>query len=211
MSKLVKKMCEVMKTKSTYWSVIRSLVATIVAVMGFAMVSVGQDVENLNNVAIADSYPCGTGIEYKLSVEANKYYQPPFSFSVKKDGEYVSFSTVSNFKETKNTQYAWSPDKYRQEIVLPEVSTDAEQNTTYYFYVKINVANSKIECFNSGPNCGPTISNITSDGTTTLSSVCLNNDDVRNSIRIPETIMGAATGDDHQGWTIDGEKTLRLH
>lgn len=203
-------MCEVMKTKSTYWSVIRSLVATIVAVMGFAMVSVGQDVENLNNVAIADSYPCGTGIEYKLSVEANKYYQPPFSFSVKKDGEYVSFSTVSNFKETKNTQYAWSPDKYRQEIVLPEVSTDAEQNTTYYFYVKINVANSKIECFNSGPNCGPTISNITSDGTTTLSSVCLNNDDVRNSIRIPETIMGAATGDGHQGWTIDGEKNTTL-
>ena len=142
-------MCEVMKTKSTYWSVIRSLVATIVAVMGFAMVSVGQvSLKNGYNTSevcsgIEDSWPCGSdAMVYKVT--ANWQAIAPYNGAT----QILEYEGAGNYCNNGTT----SPCQLKQGTV----------------YIKVSP--SKVELVGEKPNCGPSVPNIAGG----VSSICLN-------------------------------------
>ena len=195
-------MCEVMKTKSTYWSVIRSLVATIVAVMGFAMASVGQswtiDVGEQQKI----SFPDGKSF---VTCSSDKWYcrvhgtdaNNAGSIIVKKDGvSYTSFNLADG--DYTLTRLSWSNVFYGN-IFLKDNSGNLKDG-----WVVVERKGSGFDLYILGtkPECGPTVPDIT-DGSSTLSSVCLNNDDARNSITIDlSAVVGAAAGAGHQGWTF---------
>lgn len=195
-----------MKTKVTYCSFFRSLIATIVAVIGFALVSVGQislrngdnpynngnpnDPNYFDSNKISEQGPCGSGRYYKLSTEG-----------------WASFRVYDG--NTELTTYEYEGANTYCNGGLSGYKCQLNGNAASYVYVKIDVDNSKVILTNTPPNCGPTISNIT-NGTSSLSSVCLNKDTERNSITTPTTVTGATAGAGHQGWTINGSKNTTL-
>ncbi len=189
-------MCEVMKTKSTYWSVIRSLVATIVAVMGFAMVSVGQtyEIQKGQNISrFSDFSNCGS--LWWATVDVGAYW----NFQILKNGSAIDITsyTIGGYGNLHNL--GWG-----NFTVGDNSGSNPER-----IYVVLDETNKTLTSYQTESFCGPTISAIT-DGSSEITSVCLNDDAARNAITAPATVTGAASGSEHQGWTINGEKNTTL-
>ena len=177
-----------MKTKSTYWSVIRSLVATIVAVIGFAMVSVGQDYEgkivgvNSNN-EIKSTKRAGSKYVVKFSCVAT-YALAGVTVDGATDGILDGYSTSMATE-------MWGAKGY----IIGQTGDAAP----YIYYLIIDDDAKSVSYTTIEPQLGPAVPNIAGG----VSSVCLNNDDARGTIAKP-TVAGVA--ENTQGWMINGEK-----
>ncbi|MBP5724900.1 MAG: hypothetical protein J6X18_15165, partial [Bacteroidales bacterium] len=171
-----------MKTKSTYWSVIRTLVATIVAVMGFAMVSVGQEytVEQNGYTHVGGIEHCGN-LWYVYFVNVSSTGELDWqNFKFKRDNEYVQ---ISNYIGDIGLKKDWTGDTDKSKIRFTQSGS---------YYVILNTEDNSVTAQISSDICpAPT--------------VCLNNDEQRNSIVAP-TISGAV----NEGWTIDESKNTTL-
>ena len=95
-----------MKTKVTYWSFVRGFVATIVAVIGFALVSVGQTYTvEATNLTCGSIKSCGSFVYVEISVDGVFNYK---NFIIKKNGEVVTPGSVSG----KLAPTGWTQGQY---------------------------------------------------------------------------------------------------
>ena len=185
-----------MKTKSTYWSVIRSLVATIVAVIGFTMVSVGQSysIDKHNNITYVDGgtiAQCGSMVFVHVHIgsgEANQNWAY-IKFKYGDDGVAITGGYTGPIARAKD----WADDPDESKIKFTS-SGD--------YYLILNTEDNSVTAQTAAWVCPPEVSDITSDGSTSITSVCLNDDVARAAIVAPSTITGAMSGDGHQGWTF---------